>query len=141
MRDNHIIALMRDNYYTVEVTYGLGQGKAEGERTYTFKVPKDVQLNEGDAVVVPADSNSKPYTIVYVAKVHLEAELDFALDVDFKWIVSKVDTAQFDAIGAEEAEIRAAIVQSRKAQYRAQLKQSILESNPDLVALLEVKHG
>lgn len=141
MRDNHIIALMRDNYYTVEITYGLGDVRNPAERTYTFKVAKELTLNVGDAVVLPADSNNKPYTIGYVSVVHADGELDFALDVDFKWIVSKVDTTVFDRIGAEEAELRAAIVRGRKAQVRNQMRAAIEAYNPEIVKLLGASNG
>lgn len=141
MKDSNIIALLRDNFKVVRVTFAL-LGAQQGTTIYSYKAPLGVALERNDAVIVPNaldKDNTKPYAVAYVYDVLDASDLDLSADFDYKWMVSKVDTTEFAAIAAEEAELRGIIVKARKEQYRRSLKAELLTENPELAKLIEVK--
>jgi hypothetical protein len=98
MRAKHILALIQNDYTTVEVAYNK-----DSTNTYTFKALKADEITANDLVVVPANTKFD-YTVAQVVAVHDEPQIDTSAPYDYKWIVGKVNLKRYAAI--EEVEAR-----------------------------------
>jgi hypothetical protein len=119
MSPNHIISLLQQNYTTVGVRFieRVVRGSSpsafsvseynENSKVYAYKAPLNLNLQAGDFVVVPNGLSNKdifPFVMARVTGVDERARIDFNTSKHYKWIVQKIDTAQYDAIiGAERA--------------------------------------
>lgn len=87
-------------------------------QTYSYKVPKDIKLEVGDIVVVPTQDTISFARVEIVDELPL---LDFSQDITYKWIVSKVDFTQYNALVKAEAEFarKMEAVQRMRVQQEA----------------------
>ncbi len=102
---NNICSLFQDNFKTISVQF------QEGYKLYTYKCLKDVEIEDGDTVVVFARNEYKCAT---VKAVHENSEIDYDSNITYKWIVQKVDTNLHDEILESEAKFAKAFKQIRK---------------------------
>ena len=102
--------------------------------TYSYKVPKDLKLQVGDIVVVPSGDS------IAFARVEIVDELpslDFSKDVTYKWIISKIDFAQYNELVKAEAEFSRkmeAVQRMRVQQEAINTMRAQLLSNSDPVS-------
>lgn len=103
-------------------------------QTYSYKVPKDIKLEVGDIVVVPANDT------ISFARVEVVDELpslDFSQDITYKWIISRVDFAQYNELVKAEVEFARkmeAVQRMRVQQEAISTMRAQLLSNADPVS-------
>lgn len=106
MNKNNVALAMLDNVKAVEVVFSPSNGR------YTYMTLLDLEV--GDKVVV--DTPRSGLVVVTVAKTDVEWDIDARFD--YKFIVNKVDTAQYDAVNHAMAEVKSLIEAERKTQAR-----------------------
>jgi len=108
---NLLLAEQNENFKIVKVTFPTN-GKQ-----YTYKTVLD--LEEGDNVIV--DSPNNGFVVVEVGEVipAIETNLDFGFNV--KWIVSKVDTEQYEACIDMERQATKTLNQLKYSRRRKEL--------------------
>jgi hypothetical protein len=141
VQHKHIFSLLDDSFTTATVVFGKatieliakdvgprpwGGNKPPGNdpslvqeapsQQFTYKVPKDSGLKAGDAVVV--DSPRNGLVIARVHEVHDYPKLDLDSDIEYKWIVQKVDVSDYVANLEREAKFREALVEVERAKQR-----------------------
>lgn len=109
----HTISLLQENFYTIGVVLS-------GGNSYTYKVPKELQLEKEDLIVIDVKGTTK---LAYVDEIHDEPQIDFDSNIDYKWIIQKVDFTEYNKILEAEKEALKKI----KAAKRAKEKQEIIE--------------
>lgn len=96
MQFENLVCSAQTRYTTVEVAFTENAKAA----LYTYKASLDLNLQEGDAVVVPAAGK---FQIVKVVRVHKAPKLLFNEEIRLLWVVQKIDfTAYKAAVEAEE---------------------------------------
>ncbi len=127
MKQKHLIALLQTDYTTVHVVFT----DSTNYREYTYKAPLNMQLEEGDSVVVNPPSGLK---IAEVKKVDQYAKIDVDADYDYHWIVQKVDTTEYDKLNATEEKCKEMLLeierQSQRAKMVAQLESELPMGSP-----------
>ena len=116
MQAENLIALMQ-NVKTVAVKF-----KATPNRTYTYKVKPEWNVQVGDELVVRSPRDGT--TIVEVVEVHDVADITLDTTIKYKWAVQKVDNASYDELVKAEA---ASAAKLRELQRRAEVKKQIAE--------------
>jgi hypothetical protein len=94
MKANHLIALLNPNINTLKVKFPVTS------KLYTYLFQKTENIVVGDKVVVFVE-NSKEFKVVEVVEVNASTTID--VDTDdrrYKFIVQKLDTAQYDKLTA-----------------------------------------
>ena len=114
MSNDSVIISLLQNSRTAQVQF-KGNSKK-----YTYKVPEGVELAEGDQVVVQSPIDG--LVVVTVVSVSDEAGIDLDATFKYKWIVSKVDTAGYDALLAKEAAMEQDL---KKLRRKAAIKKQI----------------
>lgn len=97
MKTQNIASLFIDKCKTIEVVFETGNG----ERTYTYKTVEDLEVD--DLVIVKVHGK---YKITKVAVVHKVPQIDLNSDINYQWIVQKLDTSRYDEMNRKEAEFR-----------------------------------
>lgn len=122
------IFLISDQARGVLVTY---EEKDDAPKTL-FKT-LDPGIAVGDYVVVQTETRHH-MTVCKVAAVDVEPDFDLSQEV--KWIVGKVEKADFDDLQRQEAEAIDRIKRAEKRRKREELRASLLaDANGDLKAL------
>lgn len=114
MSNDSVIISLLQNSRTAQVQF-KGNSKK-----YTYKVPEGVELAEGDQAVVQSPIDA--LVVVTVVSVSDEAGIDLNAAFKYKWIVSKVDTAGYDALLAKEAAMEQDM---KKLRRKAAIKKQI----------------
>lgn len=128
---------MLDDCYTIQARYNQGDTK-----TYTYKVPKQLELEVGDKVIVNSPRNG--FTVVTVAAIGNAEDMDLEAAFQYKWIAGRVDTeAYFAQVEADREKTAIVKELQRKAKLRAKIKElvgSLDDSEvPDFLAELMTK--
>lgn len=89
MSEKQILAdALLDNFNTLDVSFN-DSGR------YTYKYPKDLDIEEGDHVVVPGSlARGTSMRVGKVENVYMSAYNPN--EIPLKWIIQKVDTEEFD---------------------------------------------
>ena len=108
---NLLLAEQNENFKIVKVTF------PNTSKAYTYKTVLDIE--KGNLVIV--DTPSSGFTIVEVQEVlpAIETNLDFGFNV--KWIVSKVDTEQYDACLTMERAVTKSLNKLKYSRRRHEL--------------------
>lgn len=107
-------------------------------KTYLFKT-LDQSIQKGDLVVVPT-STRVGFTVVKV--IDIDVEPDYNSDIDYKWVVSKLDTSTYDGLIKKEEAGKQAIREAEKLAARNELKEKLFQFNEEkLKALPLYKNG
>lgn len=117
MNINHAISLLETGYTTCKVSFGLAS-----PMTYTYKVRVQDEIKQDDHVVVLTANGLR---VVRVIEVHDEPKIDIASDIEYKWIVQKVDMTAFDNIMAEEERIANVLRDVEKRKIRQQAREQL----------------
>lgn len=97
MKTHNISSLLMQGCKTVGVQFD-GTSKF-----YTYKTMITLEID--DQVVVPSGSGNSA-AIAVVKRVDTIPQISVTSNIDFKWIIQKIDTAEYDALNAKEAEFR-----------------------------------
>ena len=117
--DKNIAALLRTDTRTVEVL--LYTDSTRAPKAYTYVTDLDLQVN--DKVVVDANGE---YKLAEIAAVHDGVNIEPNSNVQYKWIISKVDTAQYDANMAKNKEIEQMVGKNYQQNLRRGFAEQIL---------------
>lgn len=117
--------LQAKTMYTVNVSFDSSGEYDPTQKLFTYKVPRSIDLREGDLVVVPTTRGMKVATVYGV---HSDPGPQINIDAPFRyrWIVQKVDDTQFakltaqddatyDKMNEEDAEAESSHLQAVKA--------------------------
>ena len=120
MKTQNIAALLMENCKTIGVRF-----KANIHDIYVYKTTEDFTV--GNHVVVLTEGK---FAIGKVMEVHNVPMLDMDSNVNYQWIVQKIDTTKYDEYNALEAEFN---------EHLIELEQRALKANA--VILLTEKLG
>lgn len=115
--DKNIAALLRTDTRTIEVL--LYTDSTRAPKAYTYVT--DLKVN--DKVVVDANGE---YKLAEIAAVHDGVNIEPNSNVQYKWIISKVDTAQYDANMAKNKEIEQMVGKNYQQNLRRGFAEQIL---------------
>jgi hypothetical protein len=132
MQSKQLVHLIQQGYTTVKVSFRM-DGVANN--LYTYKT--NIALEPDDIVVVPARGEFKTAQVITVDK---EPEIDLDSDIDYKWVVQKVDGAAWEELNRKERELAKTITGFEHKQRRKALLASlgISGENAELLALTQV---
>lgn len=147
--DKNIVAFIRDDVRTVDVRFicdNFAQKSNEFKnstptllseetsmllpnldltiKTYTYLTDL-TDLNPGDFAVVLAQGVPK---VVYISAVHDEVEIEPNSDVEYKWIVSKVDLAHFEKLSQQNLAIKETLTKAHRSHVKKSFAQILLAS-------------
>ena len=136
---NHLVSAFQKSYTTIKVVFNNGADfniendflPDRNDKRYTYKCLNSFHPKVGDIFIVHTlDAELKCVT---VTEVHLSPQIDFDSDINYKWVVDKVDSSMYDGVMESEKELKDKIVilelESKKQQYINTMK----EANPQLV--------
>lgn len=113
----NLISSLQDNVQLVECTFQASN------KLYTYKVPKDWAVVEGDQLVVDSPINGA--TIVDVSKV-TDKQVDVTSDFIYKWAMCKVDRTEYNARLAAEQEAAETLKELRRKNQQKKLLEELL---------------
>lgn len=116
--------LMMSGYTTCLVTYDLTplERMTAPPRLFTYLLPNEIQVSKGDVLVVPESTTFSLARVVHVDDVP-QLNLDRA-DI-YKWVVSRVEFNNYNALVKRDEEIARAVAQAEHTRMREQLKASL----------------
>lgn len=98
-----------------------------GQKSWTYKT-LDASIKVGDLVVVPSGTRHK----MTVAKVvEVDADIDFNSDIQYKWIVQRVDREAHETVLKQEAEAMAFVKSADKRRHKEELRVAMMKDNPE----------
>lgn len=106
MTTSYRVELFQDNFTTATAAFVADENftAAKNLKQYTYKVPSNMELKIGDIAVVKVGTEFKCVTIT---DVHETPQIEYNNNsIDYKWIVSKVDTYAYNELLLQEKEIR-----------------------------------
>lgn len=96
---------------------------------YTYKAKKSLKLQPGDAVVVPS-ARGLGIKIGLVHSVQEVPDIDLDAPFEYKWIVDKVDTTEYDKTLTEERQFMQLAQEAERQHQREILKGKFMEHLP-----------
>ena len=109
MKTSNIASLLMENCKTISVYF-----KEDTDKKYVFKTTEI--LNKGDLVVVKTKGC---YKLAKVYEAHIVPQIDLNSTNCYEWIVSKVDTTQYEELNALEKEFSDHLLQLEQRSVRA----------------------
>lgn len=114
MKHKHLVALMQDNYTTIQVAFRRDDySRSKG---YTYKCPLDAGIAVGDKVVV--DSPANGLVVVEVLSIDKAPRIDLDADFTYKWIIQKVDMAAYEEREAKEEQAMDLLLEVERVRQR-----------------------
>lgn len=130
---NHLITLLQKGYTTCEVSFR----DRSTEPTYTYKVSTKLGLKVDDQVVVYGKDNMQ---IAFVRTVHDEPQIDVKAPYAIKWIVCRVERADYDDQVKRETEAVKMLEQAERKQAQEQALEALL-GNVNREELMKLING
>ena len=128
MSNNRAMAeALLDNFHTVLVMQDHGN--------YVYKVPKDLELEPGDMVVVPGRNQADYHRVCKVSEVH--GRVKNPDELQLKWIIQKLDMTEFELHEAQDEKAMETILELEKRRTKRELL-SELTGDLDDQELLEL---
>lgn len=128
MNLNNAYAILQDNAFTVQVRFFGGGGAVTAGKTYTYLCDiAGIQVGDHALVMVDAGDLSLPKA-VQVVSVDKEIDADLLGAIDYKWIVQKIDYADYERKMEEANELNEKIVKLKRDSARAQLKAALVNA-------------
>lgn len=116
----NITSLLSTKYQTIECSYERTtldpRTKVRNEKMYTYKVPLDIDVKVGDALIVNPPGG---YKIVIVTAVHDQPRINPDARYEYKWIVGKIDDTAYKIRVANEETVKR-MVELREHQKKVQ---------------------
>lgn len=106
MKIHHLPNAVRQDYYTVRVTFKSGSGQ------YTFKVHDSIALEMGDQVVVQTKYGSSVADVLFVDDI---PQINYDAPFEYSWVVQKVDRTQYDKLTEQDRKI---IDEGKKREHK-----------------------
>lgn len=125
MNKHYILSLFDPSVRTVSASFH------GGSRSYTYKTTLDFEV--GDLALVETPDNG--VQAVTIRKVHVTPEIDADSNIDYKWIISKVDLAPYRALVDRDTELSAKVKEAQRDHHREAARAALLAKIPSLGAL------
>ena len=137
MNYRNLAAMINPEVTTLKACYVNDPAEMQEAKKYTFKVSRTLafRLSVGDYAVV-ANKNDTLTKVVMVASVDDENEIDIDNNIDYAWVVDKVDTTEFENNVRKEIELAGAIEKERRKSVKAAALDKLGLSNIDLMKLI-----
>ena len=127
MNLNNAYAILQDKAFTVQVRFYGSAGAANG-KVYTYLCDiEDLQVGDNAVVITQYDNCSIP-KVVYVVSIDQGIEVDLMGDINYSWIVQRVDYTSYDRKMQEAADMEAKINKLKRDSARAQLKAALVSA-------------
>lgn len=117
------VMLFNQEIRAVKVSYDPDDKVNGLPRAYLFKT-LDPDIKVGDFVTIPTDTRHK-MTVARVEEV--EAEVDFDLGTEIKWVVSRVPVDEYQAILADEQQWIAEMKKAQNRKKKEDIKKNMIE--------------
>jgi hypothetical protein len=138
MKTNHLISLLQEDYTTVKVRFSQDNSKTfNSPKLYTYKTREKFSVDDYAVVMVAGHLQ-----IVKVEEVDDCIDLDFDSGIEYRWIVQRIDLANYETLMEQEKEVSDLI---RKAENKQKLKQlrenmeDLLKDSPEILNRLSFK--
>lgn len=118
MNVNALSSILMENCKTVAVSFGKDES-----RTYTYKTTEDFEV--GDFAVVKPNNTLK---VVKVVKVHEIPELDVNSNMDYDWIVQRIDLESYENLVEKGKLFESQLRYLQHQRVKQQAKQLLAES-------------
>lgn len=113
VKSNHILSLLQDNYSTVGVSFSQASDTVSKLYAYKTRLP----LVVGDMCVVEVGTELK---VVRVTELHDFPNIDLDSNIEYKWIIQKVEREEYDSQLAKELHFIASLKAIEKEKAKAQ---------------------
>lgn len=117
MKTQNIAALLMESCKTIGVRF-----KGEQDKIYTYKTTED--FNVDDYAIVFARGQFKTVKVMEVHKVPM---LDMGSNLNYQWVVQKIDTTKYDELNALEAEFQEHLLELEQRAVRANAMELLTE--------------
>ncbi len=137
--------LFRTDYHTVSVIFVENDGQysqsakswGSGKKAYTYKVPKNMEVSEGDLLLVYVANSSKvieTLKVVRVVSVNREAEIEEDSPFDYKWVVGKLDDVmqEYNRNVEKDTELKRAVHKLEAALEKVSLRKQLAAAMEEL---------
>lgn len=127
MNLNNAYAVLTDNAFTVQVKFFNSTANTSG-RVYTYLCDIAEIAVGDDAVVFVSSGDYEIPKVVKVVSVDRTIDVDLLGDIDYKWIVQRVDTTDYDRKLQEAQELQGKLAKLRRDAARNQLKSALVQA-------------
>lgn len=136
MNEIDILNAMYNGVIVKCIFENVGRSKIADQKTYSYKcnIP-DIKV--GDKVIV--ESPQGYFRSVIVAEI--SDSLDMEPDIAYEWVVSKLDTSEYDQLLVDEAKAIKEIRRMKQASIRRQMIQSAGINQDELDRILLIVNG
>jgi len=127
MNLNNAYAILQDKAFTIQIKFFSPSCNISGKcYTYLCDIP---EVKVGDHVVVMTDADMQDVPkVVQVVSVDTGIEADLLGDIEYKWIVHRIDYTSYDRKLQEAADMEAKINKLKRDSARAQLKAALVDA-------------
>ena len=132
----HFAELFRTDYYTVAVKFRT-DSYYRSDKHYTYKVPKTIELIEGDKVLVCVSndlSKVDELKVTTVQAINREPEIESNAGFDYKWIVAKLNDVLAPYVDniEKDKKLKRAVYKLEAAMERAMLRVQLADALKEL---------
>ena len=136
---NHLVCAFQKEYTTIEVVFNDGaELSVEDEflpdsedKKYTYKCLDSMTPYTGDVFVIKAPSGI--LKCVTVVAVHDSPRIAFDSNIQYKWVICKVNDKAYKEVMEKEEELKEKIISLELENKKQQYINTIKETNPNLV--------
>lgn len=104
---------------------------------YVFKT-FDETIQVDDLVIVPTKGKNGRHGFTIVKVREIGAEFDFDSDIDYEWVVGKVDTTMYEQILEQEEAVILEVREGRKYQRRKELRDAVFAGREERMKHLQL---
>jgi hypothetical protein len=122
MSTENLASLMIEGLKTVGAIFSTSP-LAENLKTYTYKTLHT--FNKGDLAVVNVNGVFK---VVTITEIHDSPQIDIRANYKYQWIVSKVDTKDYEALTQAEEDFQKELRKVEHSSYKARAKELLAAS-------------
>jgi len=137
MNLNHLITANQNNFQTI----GVKLNSAGESRLYTYKAPISMVLVPGDTVLIAKNVTPKEgmpqYRAALVGEVHEYPQIDYTSDINYAWIVDKVDDVGYLEQIQLEREQAEQLAHMAVAAKKKEFMQFVEENNPAMLEFFD----
>lgn len=132
LKHQHFAELFRSDFYTVSVVFDNEEdAQYRTLKEYTYKVPKDLNLEVNELIIVMVVSHKKEtLKIVRVVSIHANTEIHEDNGFKYKWIVGRYSDIMKDHIAnvARDNKLKIAVGKLEAALARVSLRKRIADA-------------
>ena len=132
---NQMVTAHQTNFQTLGLVLHKGSvGTEEYDKLYTYKAIIGMPFEKGDKVIVK-DSRGY-YRVVTVGEVHDTPQIEYGSEIEYTWIVQKVDPTHYNNMIELEAELYKKLGRLELQAKRKEYVKMAEETSPEVTKLL-----